>query len=376
MSRTRALSLIESGSTTVELKELSGLVISNISKGSLASGLKSQAYTGNPAVGSVEYRRFVNAQSKVYGTARAATRGEAITAPPVVVNLDQHREIVEEVAKFDLDTFGVGSVLARRADAHIEAVDAELDEAFFAAAVTEGVSYEPASTLTTPAAILENFIQTLEEVKNDYVRGVPRRLMRLVCSPSYYGTIRDLLDSRSNANVDTASEEFGTYHGVRVYSSVYLPAGIDAVLMVDGAMAQPALIYPYAEPEKIPLSNDFGVSLFYDYGTKVLAPDLIFFYESGAGALGTLTVTSVDSTVAGKTKITVQEAPQLGRSFVYATDASTAPAVTYNADLSDWTALPADGLIAATNGHKITVAEIDNDDKLAKKAGNTTIVVE
>ena len=28
-------------------------------------------------------------------------------------------------------------------------------------------------------------------------------------------------------------------------------------------------------PEKIPLSNDFAVSLFYDYGTKALTPDLI-----------------------------------------------------------------------------------------------------
>ena len=117
--------------------------------------------------------------------------------------------------------------------------------------------------------------------------------------------------------------------------------------------------------------------MFYDYGTKALTPDLIFFYEKGAGSLGTLTVTSADSETAGKTVISVAETPLPGRKLVYKTAASTAPAVTYNDVLTNgWTDLPADGEITATNGHKITVAEIDVDDKKAKKAGNTAIVVE
>ena len=73
-------------------------------------------------------------------------------------------------------------------------------------------------------------------------------------------------------------------HGVRVYSSINLPVApgttaTRALCMVDGAMAQPVVMYPYAEPEKIPLSNDYGVSMFYDYGTKALTPDLIFYIE-------------------------------------------------------------------------------------------------
>ena len=55
MARTKAISLIQSGSTKVDLAELSGLVISNIQKDTLSQGLKSQAYTGNPASGSVEF---------------------------------------------------------------------------------------------------------------------------------------------------------------------------------------------------------------------------------------------------------------------------------------------------------------------------------
>ena len=97
--------------------------------------------------------------------------------------------------------------------------------------------------------------------------------------------------STNNANVDTAAEDFAIFHGVRVYSSINLPVTseatsdsktktttVHAIAMIEGAIAQPAVIYPYKEPEKIPLSNDYGVSMFFDYGTKALTPDLIFWY--------------------------------------------------------------------------------------------------
>lgn len=277
MARTKAISLIQTGSTKVDLAELSGLVIGNIQKDTLASGLKSQSYTGNPASGSVEYKRFKNSVSQNYGTARAAGKGSAITVPPTTVNLNTHKEIVEEAAKFDLDTFGVGNIMARRADNHVDTVAAEFDTAFFQCAVDEGTSFS--TTETDVEAIVEAFIQTLETVKNDYVRGVPRNIMRLVCDPSFYGKIRNYLDKNvQNANVDSAAEDFAIFHGVRCYSSVFVPSGTNAIIMIDGAIAQPAVIYPYKEPEKIPLSNDYGVSMFYDYGTKALTPDLIFHY--------------------------------------------------------------------------------------------------
>jgi hypothetical protein len=286
MARTKAISLIQSGATKVDLAELSGLVIANIQKETLSSGLKSQSYTGNPATGSVEYKRFKNSASQAYGTARAANKGTAITVPPTTVNLDTHREIVEEAAKFDLDTFGVGNIMARRADNHVDTVAAELDAAFFAKAKEEGTSYTASGT--DIEAQVEGLIQTLETVKNDYVRGVPRNLIRLVVDPSFYGKIRNYLDKNTNnANVDTAAEDFAMFHGVRVYSSINLPVSgstyTRAIAMIEGAIAQPAVIYPYAEPEKIPLSNDYGVSMFFDYGTKAMTPDLIFYLDETVG---------------------------------------------------------------------------------------------
>lgn len=283
MARTKAISLIQTGSTKVDLAELSGLVIQNIQKDTLAAGLKSQSYTGNPASGSVEYRRFKNSVSQDYGTARTAGKGTALTIPPTTVNLNTHKEIVEEAAKFDLDTFGVGNIMARRADNHVDTVAAEFDTAFFKAAFDEGTAFTAPTGVTDVGKIVEALIQTLETVKNDYVRGVPRNIMRLVLSPAFYGDMRDYLDKTvHNANVDTAAEDFTTFHGVRVYSSVFLPANAKAVIMIDGAIAQPAVIYPYKDPEKIPLSNDYGVSMFYDFGTKVLTPDLVFTYSDNA----------------------------------------------------------------------------------------------
>lgn len=380
MARTKAISLIQQGSTKADLKEISGLVIENIQKATLSNGLKSQAYTGNPAAGSVEFKRFKNSASNPYGTARSAGKGDALTVPPITVNLDQHREIVEEAAKFDLDTFGVANIMARRADNHVDTVVAELDTAFFEEAVKAGVSFEPTG-LSNIEDQVEAMIQALETVKNDYVRGVPRSMMNLVCSPSFYGKIRNYLDkTANNANVDTTAEEFALFHGVKTYSSVYLPENIDAVLMIDGAIALPVVIYPYKDPEKIPLSNDYAVAMFYDYGYKALTPDLIFFYEKGAGELGTLTVTSEAGSTAGKTKISVAEPVLPGRKLVYKTASSTAPTVSYNDVLtvgtgaSNWKELPAGGEIEATNGHKITVVEIDVVDNKAKKAGNTTVV--
>ena len=180
--------------------------------------------------------------------------------------------------------------MARRADNHVDTVAAELDAAFFTCAATKGTAFTTAET--DIEAQVEALIQTLETVKNDYVRGVPRNLIRLVLDPVFYGKIRTYLDKNThNANVDTAAEDFALFHGVRVYSSINLPVTSETVevtktttchmiAIIEGAIAQPVGIYPYGEPEKIPLSNDYGVSMFFDYGTKALTPDLIFHYST------------------------------------------------------------------------------------------------
>ena len=276
MARTNAISLLAGASTPATLEESYGMVIENVQKSTLSTSLKSQQYTGNPAAGSVEFKRFANSEAKTYGTARTAAKGDKITVPPTTVNLSTHKEIVEEVAKFDLDTFGVAGIMQRRADNHVLTMAADLDRAFFAEANTSGTAFTPGSGVTEIQDIVESMIQTLEVVKNDYTDGVDRGMMDLVLSPAQYGKLRTFLDTQSNPNVDTAGEEFGMYHGVRVYSCTRLAEKCNGLLMIRGAVAQPVVVDQYSNPEKIPLSNDFAVSLFYDYGTKALTPDLIF----------------------------------------------------------------------------------------------------
>lgn len=274
MARTKAISLLQATSTKADLSEIYGIVIDNVMKDTLSNVLKSQAYTGNPEAGSVEFKRFTNSEAKNYGTARTAGKGDSITTSSVTVNLDTHREIVEECAKFDLDTFGVSGIMSRRAMNHIDTMSTDLDTAFFSTACTSATEFTPETV--DALDILEEAILKLETVKNKHVRGTNRINHRLILSPSYYSTVRNKLDSVINSNVDTASEEFGMFHGVKVYSSINLPDGVDFLIMHAGAVAQPVVVNQYSEPEKIPLSNDFAVSLFYDYGTTTLNPDLMF----------------------------------------------------------------------------------------------------
>lgn len=262
------------------LAELYGKVIENIQKATLSSVLKNTDLSGDPQAGSVEAKRFVNAASKAYGTARTAGKGDAVKAKPVTVKIDQDKEIVEELEQKDVMLYGVRDVLTRRSSNHVLTMTRELERAFFAEAVAGGTAFTTAETEVDK--VLEAAIQQVETVKNDYVDGVPRDMIRVIATPKFYGDVRTQLDKTFRSNVDTAAESFMTFHGVKVDSSVYLPAGKEFIIMVNGSVAQPVLPRPYSA-EKIPLSEAYAVELFFYYGTKTVMPDLIF-YKDTAGA--------------------------------------------------------------------------------------------
>lgn len=109
-------------------------------------------------------------------------------------------------------------------------------------------------------------------------------------------------------------------------------------------------------------------------GYLVVKDDAFAAYRYGTPTLGTLTVGSAEGTETGKTVITVTPNTVGDHKLVYKTAASTAPTVTYDADLSSWTAIENGAEITAANGHKITVAEVTNNDCKARKAGTGTVV--
>lgn len=276
MPRIESLNILLESEGKDYLQELYGTVIENVNKQLVSAKMKNTDLSGNPEAGTVEAKRFANASSKAYGTARAAGKGDAVKAKPVTVAIDQDKEIIEELEQKDISLYGVDGIMAKRANNHIQRMAAELDTAFFAEGKKSGAKITP--TATDVPEEIEEAIQVCENTKNDFVDGVPRSMINLVCSTAYYGKIRTYLDKVSRPNIDSTAEEFYSYHGVRTDSSVHLPDGVDYEIMVDGAIAQPVMSKEY-KAEKIPLSDAYAVELFYNYGTKAVMPDLIFYKE-------------------------------------------------------------------------------------------------
>ena len=277
MARISSLSVLLSTTGMDYLAEQYGAVLENVQKACISQALKCTALSGTPGAGTYEAKRFVNKTSNSYGTARAAGKGQYVKAEPVTVSVSTDKEIVVEVETKDVTLYGVDDLVAREAASAQKAMVRELERAFFSEANTQGTSFTPSAGATTAPAIAEELIQSVETVNNNYVDGVERDMIALVCAPAFYGQLRTYFDAVSH---DGNSEGFGTFHGVKVYSSVYLPQGVDAIVMAEGSVAQPVL--PTVAPaERIQLSNAIGFGLFYSYGTKAVTPDLIFTYSTG-----------------------------------------------------------------------------------------------
>ena len=257
------------------LSELYGKVIEGVMKALVSTGMKNADLSGDPVSGTVEAKRFVNATPQDYGTARAAGKGKAVKAATVTVAIDKDKEIVEELEQKDVRLYGVDGVLDRRSKNHVLRMASALDTEFFAVAAENAVEVEVDLAGAAVEDVLEAVIQECENTQNDFVDGVPREMMHLTLNTSYYGKVRNNLDKQTRSNVDTAAEEFYTWHGVECKSSVHMPAGVPFILQVTGAVAQPIMADQYTA-EKIPLSEAYGVELFYHYGTKAVTPDLIF----------------------------------------------------------------------------------------------------
>ena len=278
MGRISSLNILLSTSGKDYLAEQYGAVIANLQKACISQQIKNAALSGTPGAGTYEAKRFVNKTSNSYGTARTAAHGQYVKAEPVVIQVNTDKEIVVEVEEKDVMLYGVDNLVEREAASAQKAMTRELERAFFTEAANQGTAFTPSAGATTADKIIEELIQSVETVSNDYVDGVERDMITVVCKPSLYGQLRSYFDAVSH---DGNSESFGRFHGVKVFSSVYLPSGTAAVAMADGSIAQPVL--PTVAPaERIPLSNAIGFGIFYSYGTKAVAADLIYAYADSS----------------------------------------------------------------------------------------------
>ena len=260
-----------------KLAEEYGKVIDNLQHVTLAAQLKNTDLSGDPTSGTVEAKRFANKVGKAYGSARTAGKGDYIEAEPVVISINDNTEYIEEVEEKDLRTYGVDGLIARRTKNHQDGLAVELDTKFFTEAVSQGTSFTATGSPTIDDEI-EEAIQTIETTKNSYVNGVPRNMIEVVMSPAYYGKLRNKINSISNSNNlgVVPNWEGGTFNNANIYSSVFLPSGVNYVVMVKGAVAQPVMT-SIMNPEKVQLSDATAFGLFAYKGTKAVTPDLIIY---------------------------------------------------------------------------------------------------
>lgn len=276
MARQDALSIYINDNDKDKLAETYGEVIEAVQKGAVSEQIKNKNYSGDPTTGSVEIDRFANASIKDKGTARTNAKGDKLKDNgKVTINVDTDKEIVEEIAKKDIKLFGITGMAEKRKNNHIKKLQAYLDTEFFACAVSEGTNVA-GLTSGTIVEKLEALIQSVETTQNDWVDGVDRDMLVLTVTPKIYGELANYIDSVPNSLTNLNDEYF---HKVRIYSNHRQTK--DAICMIDGAIGQLVTTDQY-DAEKIPLSNDIALELFFSKGTKAVMPDLIKYANFSA----------------------------------------------------------------------------------------------
>ncbi len=274
MARQTALDIFVSETEKDELAETYGQVIEAVQKGAISEQIKNKNYSGEPESGSVEISRFCNAKVNDQGTARTAGKGDKLhNDGKVTIKVNEDKEIVEEFNKKDLKLHGVAGIAKMRKTNHTKRFIAYLDNEFFKKAEAEGTGVTVPAELTTLVEKLEALIQSVETTVNDFVDGVDRELLVLTVTPNVYGKLANYIDSVPNSLTNLTDEMF---HKVRIFSNHRQTK--DAICMIDGAVGQLVTTDEY-DVEKIPLSNSYGLELFFSKGTKSVMADLIKFID-------------------------------------------------------------------------------------------------
>ncbi|MEG0618744.1 MAG: hypothetical protein RR557_05490 [Bacilli bacterium] len=270
MARQDALSIYINDTNKDKLAETYGEVIEAVQKGAISEQIKNKNYSGDPTTGSVEIDRFKNATVNDLGTARTNAKGDKLkNTGKVIINVDTDKEIVEELAKKDVKLYGLDGMAEKRKINHIKRMIAYLDSQFFLKAELEGTAITIPATVTSLVDKLEMLIQNIETTQNDWVDGIDRDMIILTVTPAVYGKLENYIDSVPNSIKDLSNELF---HKVRIFSNHRQTK--DAICMIDGAIAQLVTTDEY-DAEKIPLSNDVALELFFSKGTRAVMPDLI-----------------------------------------------------------------------------------------------------
>ncbi len=249
-------------------------VIENIQTSSVSEALKNKEGSGDPTSGSVEYKRFVNAELEDKGTARGNLGGAKVIAKPVIVNLDDDKEIIEELQLKDLKLYGIDGMAEKRKSNFGKRVIAYLDRKFFATTVTAGTKFTR-GTLTDPKEILDAMIVSAKSTESDFIDGIDAEDLAIVLSPKWRKAVKNELDELPNGTTPS-NGAIGMYDSIVVHETHRLPEGVNAIVTLKGAVAQPYYLSEYGA-EKVPFDDAIALETFIYNGSKALVEEAILY---------------------------------------------------------------------------------------------------
>ncbi len=249
-------------------------VIENIQTSAVSEALKNKEGSGEPTSGSVEYKRFANANLADKGTARAAGAGVKVKAKPVIVNIDDDKEIIEELQLKDIKLYGIDGMAEKRKGNFGKRVIAYLDRKFFATTVNAGTKFER-GTLTAEKDILDAMIVQAKSITNDFIDGIDPEDLAIVLSPTWRKAVKNDLDELPNGT-KPSNGVIGMYDSIVVHETHRLPAGVNAIVTLKGAVAQPYYLSEYGA-EKIPFDDAVALETFLYNGSKALVEEAIIY---------------------------------------------------------------------------------------------------
>lgn len=259
---------------TDSLAEVLDGVIENIQTSAVSELLKNREGSGDPKAGSVEYKRFVNAVLEDKGTARLAGKGAKVIAKPVIVNLNDDKEIIEELQMKDVKLYGIDGMAEKRMANFGKRVIAYLDRKFFATSVNAGTQFDR-DGLTDPKDILDAMIVNVKSTQSDFIDGIDAEDLAIVLSPTYRKAVKKELDELPNGT-DASNGAIGMYDSIIVHETHRLPVGVNAIVTLKGAVAQPFYLSEYMA-EKIPFDDAIALETFLYNGSKALSEEAILY---------------------------------------------------------------------------------------------------
>ena len=255
-------------------------VVENIQVGAVSEAIKNKQGSGDPEGGTIQYKRFKNAVLNAKGTARSAGAGAPLQDENILINLDDDKEIVEELQKKDIKLLGIAGLAEKRSANFSKRVKAYLDAKFFAGAKSAGTAY--AGESATAKAIIDDMIVTAKTTQSDYIDGIDAEDLCIVLDAEFRKELKNDLDELPNG---TKPENglIGRYDSVDVYESNRMGEGVKAFVMLKGAVALPWYVSEYSA-EKIPLDDAVALENFIYSGIGALNPEAIYYYAESVSA--------------------------------------------------------------------------------------------